>query len=112
MNDIKQQLSSLPGKPGVYLMFNSGNKVIYVGKAMSLKNRVRQYFHASSNRTAKVNAMISNIFRFEYIVTDTEIEALILECNLIKRHNPKYNILLPSSFQSLRDMRFGAYLDH
>ena len=94
MNDIKQQLSSLPGKPGVYLMFNSGNKVIYVGKAMSLKNRVRQYFHASSNRTAKVNAMISNIFRFEYIVTDTEIEALILECNLIKRHNPKYNILL------------------
>ncbi|MCD5413676.1 MAG: GIY-YIG nuclease family protein, partial [Clostridiales bacterium] len=75
-------------------MFNSANKVIYVGKAMSLKNRVRQYFHASGNRTPKVNAMISHIFRFEYIVTDTEIEALILECNLIKKHDPKYNILL------------------
>jgi len=94
VKDIKQQLSSLPSKPGVYLMFNSANKVIYVGKAMSLKNRVRQYFHASGNRTPKVNAMISHIFRFEYIVTDTEIEALILECNLIKKHDPKYNILL------------------
>ncbi|WP_147565626.1 excinuclease ABC subunit UvrC [Clostridium tyrobutyricum] len=94
MFDLEFQLKVLPDKPGVYIMKNSLGGVIYVGKAKVLKNRVRQYFQNSRNHSAKVRAMVENIYEFEYIVTDSEIEALILECNLIKKYRPKYNILL------------------
>ncbi len=94
MFDFEYQLKNLPDSPGVYLMRNSLREVIYVGKAKSLKNRVRQYFQSSKNHTEKVRAMVSHISEFEYIVTDSEMEALILECNLIKKYSPKYNILL------------------
>lgn len=94
MFDIKEQLKMLPDKPGVYLMKNNENQIIYVGKAISLKNRVRQYFQSLRNQAPKVRAMVANIASFEYIVTDSELEALILECNLIKENRPKYNILL------------------
>lgn len=94
MFDLEYQLKMLPDKPGVYMMKNSLGEIIYVGKAKVLKNRVRQYFQNSRNHTEKVKAMVSNIAEFEYIVTDSEIEALILECNLIKKHRPRYNILL------------------
>jgi len=92
--DLEYHLKMLPDKPGVYLMKNSLGEVIYVGKAKNLKNRVRQYFQSSKNHTEKVKAMVKNIEEFEYIVTDSEMEALILECNLIKKHRPRYNILL------------------
>lgn len=94
MFDIQEQLKLLPDEPGVYLMKNKDNKIIYVGKAISLKNRVRQYFQSSKNHSPKVKSMVSNIASFEYIMTDSELEALILECNLIKQHRPKYNVLL------------------
>ena len=94
MFDFQYQLKNLPDCPGVYLMRNSLREVIYVGKAKNLKNRVRQYFQNSKNHTEKVKAMVKNISEFEYIVTDSEVEALILECNLIKKYSPKYNILL------------------
>jgi len=94
MFDIKEQLKILPERPGVYIMKNIDQEVIYVGKAISLKNRVRQYFQSSKNHASKVRAMVSNINNFEYIVTDSELEALILECNLIKKYRPKYNVLL------------------
>ncbi|NGX99207.1 MAG: excinuclease ABC subunit UvrC, partial [Candidatus Afipia apatlaquensis] len=94
MFDFKYQLKVLPDKPGVYIMKNFLGGVIYVGKAKVLKNRVRQYFQNSRNHSAKVRAMVENVAEFEYIVTDSEIEALILECNLIKKYRPKYNILL------------------
>nr|WP_281395959.1 excinuclease ABC subunit UvrC [Clostridium aciditolerans] len=84
----------MPDKPGVYLMKNSLGEIIYVGKAKVLKNRVRQYFQSSKNHSEKVKAMVKNIAEFEYIVTDSEMEALILECNLIKKYRPRYNILL------------------
>jgi excinuclease ABC subunit C len=94
MFDFEYHLKNLPDNPGVYLMRNSLGEVIYVGKAKNLKNRVRQYFQNSKNHSEKVKAMVKNISEFEYIVTDSEIEALILECNLIKKYSPKYNILL------------------
>lgn len=94
MFDFEYQIKNLPDNPGVYLMRNSLREVIYVGKAKNLKNRVRQYFQSSKNHTEKVKAMVSHISEFEYIVTDSEMEALILECNLIKKYSPKYNILL------------------
>ena len=94
MFDIKEQLKILPDSPGVYIMKDQEGTIIYVGKAVSLKNRVRQYFQSSKNHPPKVRAMVVNIQSFEYILTDTELEALILECNLIKKHRPKYNILL------------------
>lgn len=94
MFDLEYQLKHLPDKPGVYMMKNASGEIIYVGKAKILKNRVRQYFQSSKNHPEKVKAMVSNIAEFEYIVTDSEMEALILECNLIKKHRPKYNILL------------------
>ncbi|QEK11562.1 excinuclease ABC subunit UvrC [Crassaminicella thermophila] len=94
MFDIKEQLKKLPQKPGVYLMKDSTGEIIYVGKAISLKNRVRQYFQSSKNHSPKVLAMVGNISEFEYILTDSEVEALILEANLIKKHRPKYNVLL------------------
>lgn len=94
MFDFEYQLKVLPDKPGVYIMKNSLGEVIYVGKAKILKNRVRQYFQKSKNHSEKVKAMVKNIAEFEYIITDSEIEALILECNLIKKYRPRYNILL------------------
>ncbi len=92
--DIKEELKRLPGKPGVYIMHDKTDEIIYIGKAISLKNRVRQYFQTSRNRTAKIDRMVSNIQRFEYIITDSELEALVLECNLIKLHRPRYNTML------------------
>lgn len=94
MFDLKYQLKILPDKPGVYIMKSSSGEVIYVGKAKILKNRVRQYFQNDKNQLPKVTSMVSNIAEFEYIVTDTEIEALMLECTLIKKYSPKYNINL------------------
>ncbi|WP_072894715.1 excinuclease ABC subunit UvrC [Clostridium fallax] len=94
MFDFEHQLKILPNKPGVYIMKNSLGEVIYVGKAKILKNRVRQYFQNSKNHSEKVRTMVQHIAEFEYIVTDTEMEALILECNLIKKYSPKYNIAL------------------
>ena len=93
-DSISKTLANLPAKPGVYIMYNKEDTIIYVGKAKVLKNRVRQYFHSKSSLTPKVSAMVSNIEKLEYIVTNTELEALMLECNLIKKHLPKYNILL------------------
>ena len=92
--DIKEELKKLPGKSGVYLMHDERDEIIYVGKAVSLKNRVRQYFQASRNKGPKIEKMVPLIKRFEYIVTDSELEALVLECNLIKEYRPKYNTLL------------------
>ena len=94
MFDIQEQLKKLPAEPGVYLMKDEDDKIIYVGKAISLKNRVRQYFQSSKNHSSKVKSMVKNINSFEYIITDSELEALILECNLIKKYRPKYNVLL------------------
>ncbi len=94
MTKIDEDLKKLPDKPGVYLMHGDKDEIIYVGKAINLKNRVRQYFQKSRNVTVKIEQMVSNIQRFEYIVTDSEIEALILECNLIKEYRPKYNTML------------------
>ncbi|KPU43433.1 UvrABC system protein C [Oxobacter pfennigii] len=94
MFNLEEQLKNLPDKPGVYIMKDEYGQIIYIGKAVSLKNRVRQYFQNSRGHGAKVKAMVDNIEEFEYIVTDSELEALILECNLIKTHKPKYNVLL------------------
>ena len=93
-DSVQNMLKTLPDRPGVYLMHDSSDVVIYVGKAKNLKNRVRQYFQSSKHHTPKVTAMVEHIHRFEYIVTDSETEALMLECNLIKKYRPKYNILL------------------
>lgn len=94
MFDIREELKKLPAKPGVYIMHDSRDEIIYVGKAVSLKNRVRQYFQSSRNKGVKIEQMVTHIARFEYIVTDSELEALVLECNLIKEHRPKYNTML------------------
>lgn len=92
--DIQEELKKLPGRPGVYIMHDEKDNIIYVGKAISLKNRVRQYFQSSRNKGVKIEQMVTHIRRFEYIVTDSELEALVLECNLIKEHRPKYNTML------------------
>ena len=92
--NIQEELKKLPGRPGVYLMHDETDQIIYVGKAISLKNRVRQYFQSSRNKGVKIEQMVTHIRRFEYIVTDSELEALVLECNLIKEHRPKYNTML------------------
>ena len=94
MFNIEEELKKLPGKPGVYIMHDASDAIIYVGKAISLKNRVRQYFQSSRNKGAKIERMVAQIARFEYIITDSELEALVLECNLIKEHRPKYNTML------------------
>ena len=94
MFDIQEELKKLPAKPGVYIMHDVHDDIIYVGKAIILKNRVRQYFQSSRNHTPKIRQMVSHVARFEYIITDSELEALILECNLIKKYKPKYNVLL------------------
>ena len=93
MFNIKEELKKLPEKPGVYIMRDKDNNILYVGKAVILKNRVKQYFN-KTNKTARIEKMVSLIDRFEYIVTDNEAEALILECNLIKKNMPKFNVLL------------------
>ena len=92
--DIQEELKKLPTKPGVYIMHDEKDHIIYVGKAINLKNRVRQYFQTSRNKGVKIEQMVTHIRRFEYIVTDSELEALVLECNLIKEHRPKYNTML------------------
>lgn len=92
--DLEEELKKLPASPGVYLMHNHRDEIIYVGKAVNLKNRVRQYFQSSRNKTAKIQQMVSHIAWFEYILTDSELEALVLECNLIKEHRPRYNTML------------------
>lgn len=94
MFDLEGELKKLPAKPGVYIMRDEQDTIIYVGKAISLKNRVRQYFQSSRNLTPKIAQMVTKIARFEYIVMDSELEALVLECNLIKEHRPKYNTML------------------
>ena len=100
---LEEKLKTLPENPGVYLMKNSEGKIIYVGKAKILKNRVRQYFQKNKNHSPKVQAMVKKISDFETIITKTEVEALILECNLIKKHRPRYNI-------SLKDDKTYPYL--
>ena len=100
---IQEQLKLLPTNPGVYLMKNEQAKIIYVGKAINLKNRVKSYFQSSKNHSPKVKSMVEKICDFEYIITANEIEALILECNLIKKYRPKYNI-------SLRDDKTYPYI--
>ena len=92
--NIEEELKKLPGRPGVYIMHDAHDDIIYVGKAISLKNRVRQYFQSSRGKSAKILQMVERIRRFEYIVTDSELEALVLECNLIKEYRPKYNTML------------------
>ena len=94
MFNIEDELKKLPSQPGVYLMHDAKDEIIYVGKAVSLKNRVRQYFQISRNKSAKIEQMVSRIARLEYNVTDSEMEALVLECNLIKEHQPRYNTML------------------
>lgn len=91
---LEEELKKLPSSPGVYLMHGEKDEIIYIGKAISLKNRVRQYFQKSTNKTAKIEKMVSHIQRFEYIITDSELEALVLECNLIKEYRPRYNTML------------------
>lgn len=94
MFDIQEELKKVPQQPGVYLMKDSSDAIIYVGKAIKLRNRVRSYFRKSANHTSKIKRMVHSVASFEYIVTDSELEALILECNLIKKHKPKYNTML------------------
>ena len=94
MFNVEEELKKLPASPGVYLMHDASEEIIYVGKAISLKNRVRQYFQSSRNLGIKKEQMVQQIARFEYIITDSELEALVLECNLIKEHRPKYNTML------------------
>lgn len=101
--ELTEKLAVLPDKPGVYLMKDEHGRIIYVGKAVNLKNRVRSYFQSGKNHSAKVRAMVARIVDLEYIVTGSEMEALILECNLIKKHRPKYNI-------SLRDDKSFPYV--
>ena len=94
MFQIEEELKKLPAKPGVYIMHDQDDAIIYVGKAISLRSRVRSYFRESTNKSPKIEKMVTKIARFEYIVTDSELEALVLENNLIKEHNPKYNTML------------------
>ena len=92
--EVAEKLKLLPDSPGVYIMKDAQGKIIYVGKAIILKNRVRQYFQSNKNHSPKVRAMVAKIADFETILTGSEVEALILECNLIKKHRPRYNISL------------------
>ena len=99
MFDIQEELKKLPAKPGVYIMKDKQDDIIYIGKAIVLKNRVRQYFQSSRNHSLKIERMVEHVRRFEYIITDSELEALVLECNLIKLHRPKYNTMLKDDKQ-------------
>ena len=91
---LKEKASSLPMLPGVYIMKNSENEIIYIGKAKKLKNRVSSYFRSSKEHTSKVKKLVEKIKDFDYIICDSEYEALVLECSLIKQNKPKYNVLL------------------
>ena len=91
---LRDKTSKLTASPGVYIMKNKDKNIIYIGKAKNLKNRVTSYFRENPDHTPKVAAMVSNVFDYDFIVTDSEYEALLLECSLIKQHKPKYNILL------------------
>ncbi|WP_035774862.1 GIY-YIG nuclease family protein, partial [Butyrivibrio sp. VCB2006] len=92
--DVKEELKKLPNKPGVYIMRDENDTIMYVGKAINLHNRVRSYFRANIGRGPQIDQMVKQIARFEYIVTDSELEALVLENNLIKENSPRYNTLL------------------
>lgn len=92
--DFEAELNKLPKKSGVYIMHDKDDVIIYVGKAVILRNRVRSYFRQSTKKTVKIQQMVKHIAWFEYIVTDTEVEALVLENNLIKENQPKYNTML------------------
>ena len=94
MKELRKKAMHLPESPGVYIMKDKNGKIIYIGKAKSLKDRVSQYFGSQVNHTDKVKQMVCNVDDFEYILTDSEYEALVLECSLIKQNKPKYNILL------------------
>ena len=94
IRELRARAMRLPLHPGVYLMHDRSDKIIYIGKAKALKNRVSQYFGSEKNHDAKVRQMVAHVDWFEYILTDSEFEALVLECSLIKQHTPKYNILL------------------
>ena len=94
IHELRKKAMSLPLTPGVYLMKNTNGEIIYVGKAKKLKNRVSQYFGSQHNHSIKVRKMVENVFDFDYILCDSEFEALVLECSLIKQYSPKYNILL------------------
>ena len=94
MSELRKKAMALPLLPGVYIMHDKSGEIIYIGKAKALKNRVSQYFGSQNNHAEKVRRMVDNVDDFEYIITDSEFEALILECSLIKQHTPKYNILL------------------
>ena len=94
MFDFQEELRKLPDQPGVYIMHDKTDSIIYIGKAVSLRKRVRQYFQPSHDEGIKKKQMVEHIARFEYIITDSELEALVLECNLIKEHTPKYNTML------------------
>ena len=111
MFQIEEELKKLPAKPGVYLMHDERDEIIYVGKAISLKNRVRQYFQSSRNKGAKIEQMVTHIARLEYIITDSELEALVLESNLIKEHRPKYNTMMKdyNSYQFINVTVHEAY---
>ena len=99
MFDIEQELKKIPQKSGVYLMKDENQQIIYVGKAINLKNRVRQYFQNNKNHAPKVQTMVQHIKEFEYIITDSEMEALLLECNLIKKHRDRKSTRLNSSHE-------------
>ncbi|MEE1061699.1 MAG: GIY-YIG nuclease family protein, partial [Ruminococcus sp.] len=94
LEELRKKAMALPLLPGVYIMHDKSGEIIYIGKAKALRNRVSQYFGSQNNHAEKVRRMIENVDHFEYIITDSEFEALILECSLIKQHTPKYNILL------------------
>ena len=94
IKELRKKAMALPLSPGVYIMKNKSREIIYIGKAKALKNRVSQYFGSQNTHSDKVRRMVENVYDFEYIITDSEFEALILECSLIKQHTPKYNILL------------------
>ena len=94
IKELREKAMALPLLPGVYIMRDSSHNIIYIGKAKALKNRVSQYFGSQNNHQEKVRRMVSNVYDFDYIITDSEFEALILECSLIKQNTPKYNILL------------------
>ena len=94
LGELRRQAMALPLQPGVYIMKDASGKIIYIGKAKKLKNRVSQYFGSDTNHTEKVRRMVAHVDRFDYIVVGSEFEALVLECALIKREMPKYNILL------------------
>ena len=92
--NIEEELNKLPKRPGVYIMHDANDEIIYVGKAVVLRNRVRSYFRESTKKSIKIEQMVKNIAWFEYVVTDSELEALVLENNLIKENQPKYNTML------------------